>query len=354
MVHAKPVVTGTRITFAADSKQLTALGVSSVVELEATGIELTGRLVWDENRTVRIYPPFGGRVTRIAAQPGDRVKAGQALAYLASPDFGQAQADAGKAQADIALAEKNLARIRELHDNGVAPRKDLSQAEAEHARARSELARAQGRVRLYGGGTGIDQTLALKSPIAGTVVERNLNPGQELRSDQGGAPALFVVTDPVRLWAQIDAHENDLPLLQKGALFKFKVPSYSDEIFEARLEAVADFVDPQTRVIRARGAVVNTDRRLKGEMLVTAVFEPKGRPGVGVPARAVIFTQDGNYAFVERAKGSFERVRVMTGAERGGQLAVTSGLAAGQKVVTEGALLLQQVFRSVASKSEAE
>lgn len=122
-------------------------------------------------------------MTRIAAQPGDRVKAGQALAYLASPDFGQAQADAGKAQADIALAEKNLARIRELHDNGVAPRKDLSQAEAEHARARSELARAQGRVRLYGGGTGIDQTLALKSPIAGTVVERNLNPGQELRSD---------------------------------------------------------------------------------------------------------------------------------------------------------------------------
>ena len=54
MVHAKPVVTGTRITFAADSKQLPALGVSSVVELEATGIELTGRLVWDENRTVRI------------------------------------------------------------------------------------------------------------------------------------------------------------------------------------------------------------------------------------------------------------------------------------------------------------
>ncbi len=351
---AKPTFSGNKVNFPADSAQLATLKTGRVMQRDESPIELTARLVWDENRSVRVYPPLAGRVVRINVQPGDQVKAGQVLASVVSPDFGQAQADAGRAAADSALAEKNLARIRELHDNGVAPRKDLVQAEADQARAQSELARAQGRVRLYGGSTSIDQTLTIKAPIAGTVVERNINPGQELRQDQGGAPALFVITDPTRLWVQIDAHENELGALVKGGIFKLHVPTYPGEHFSGRLETVADFVDPQTRVIKARGSVENADRKLKGEMLVTAVFESKGERGVEVPARAVIFSERTYFAFVERAQGSFERVKVVPGAERGGKLTVMSGLTAGQSVVTEGALLLHQVLRSGDSKTESE
>ena len=335
---AKPVVAGATVTFVAGSPQLASLAVVKVAEMTSTGVELTGRLVWDENRTVRIYSPFAGRVVRIVAQPGERVAAGQALAYISSPDFGQAQADAGKAVADYALAEKNFARVNELYENGVAPRKELAISEAEHARARSELSRAQARVRLYGGSGGVDQSLALRSPIAGTVVERNLNPGQEVRADQGGNAALFVVTDPGRLWVQIDARESDLQQLRRGAAFKLRVPHYPDTAFNATLDVVADFIDPQSRVIRARGSVTNDDRRLKAEMLVTALFPSQGPPGVGVPSRAVVFSEGKHYAFVERRPGSFERVLVATGDERAGLLVVTSGLATGQLVVSEGAL----------------
>ena len=354
LAAAKPQIAGSVVTFAADSPQLATLTVSVIAQPADGVVELNARLVWDEERTVRVYPPFAGRVIRIAARPGDVVKAGEALAIIASPDFGQAQADAGKATADFALAEKNLARVKELVDNGVAPRKDLAQAEAEHARGRSELARAQGRIRLYGGGIGIDQTLALKSPVAGTVVERNLNPGQELRTDQGGASALFVVTDPSRLWVQIDAHEQELSNLVKGAIFGVKSANYPGERFEAKLESVADFIDPQTRVIRARGSIVNLDRRLKGEMLATAEFPVKASNAVLVPARAVVFSEGRHYAFIERAKGRFERVVVAPGIERRGQLAVSSGLRGGDRVVTDGALLLQQVMRAATSKAEAE
>ena len=350
----KPKVAGVLITFPADSPQLAVLTIAPVAEGQESAIELTARMVWNEERTVRIFPPFAGRVTRITAQPGDQVKAGQALAIIASPDFGQAQADAGKAAADFALAEKNIARIRELFDNGVAPRKDLAVAEAEQARARSELTRAQGRIRLYGGAESPDHTLALKTPITGIVVERNLNPGQELRTDQGGAAALFVVTDPSHLWVQVDAREQDLPLLVKGARFKVKVASYPGEVFEATLEAVADFIDPQTRVIKSRGSIENAARKLKGEMLATAEFSSRGARVVTVPARAVLFADGRHYAFVERGKGSFERVTVVPGAARRDQLVVNAGLAAGQRIVVEGVLLLQQVMRSGSSKAEAE
>jgi cobalt-zinc-cadmium efflux system membrane fusion protein len=226
------------------------------------------------------------------------------------------------------------------------------QAEADHARARSELNRAQARVQLYGGGPGIDQSLALRTPVAGVVVERNINPGQELRSDQGGAPALFVVTDPSRLWVQIDAHEQDLPFLAKGSSFVLRSASVPGETFEAKVDAVADFIDPQSRVIKARGAIDNSARKLKGEMLVTAEFAAKGLSAVMVPSRAVMFTEGKHYVFVELGKGKFERMAVTVGVERKGQLAVMSGLQPNQRIVTEGVLSLQQVMHAAGSKTE--
>ncbi len=348
----KPQVSGSIITFPANSPQLAVLSVAAVKDPAQSTLELTARLVWDENRTVRIYPPFNGRVVKISAQPGDRVAAGQALASIASPDFGQAQADVGKAAADFALAEKSLARVKELFDNGVAPRKDLAQAEADQARARSELTRARARVGLYGGSTNVDQSVALKTSLGGIVVERNLNPGQELRTDQSGAPALFVVTDPGKLWVNIDAREEDLPALVKGAKFILKSEHVPGEEFEATLNTVADFIDPQSRTIKARGSLDNSARKLKGEMLVTAQFAAAGIKAVTVPARAVVFTDGKHYAYVERGPGKFERVAVTTGIERKGALAVTAGLQAGQRIVTEGVLLLQQVFRAASSKNE--
>ena len=349
---AKAQVSGNVITFAAGSPQLAVLTVAPVQDAASTVLELNARLTWDEDRTVRIFPPFAGRVTRIAAQPGDVVKAGQALAFIASPDFGQAQADVGKASADAALAEKNFVRVKELFDHGVAPRKDLAQAEADQARAASELTRSRARVNLYGGSAGVDQTVALKSSIGGTVVERNLNPGQELRADQGGASALFVVTDPQRLWVLIDAHEQDLAALAKGGKFKLKSAALPGETFDATLNVVADFIDPQSRVIKARGSLDNSARKLKGEMLMTAEFSQAAIKAVMVPARAVVFTEGRHYAFVERGAGKFERVVVTPGAERRGMLAVMSGLDGQQRIVTEGVLLLSQAMKSGGSKSE--
>lgn len=351
---AKPRVEGKALILPAGSPQLARLKSVEVKALEVPASELTARLVWDEDRTVRVVSPLGGRVVRIHVQQGARVAAGQVLAEIASPDIGQAQADAGKAEADFALSEKNLVRVKELFEHEVAPRKDLVQAEADHARASNELARARARLRLYGGNSKVDQTLALRSPVAGTVVERSINPGQEIRTDQGGSPALFVVTDPGRLWVMIDAQERDLRHLVRGGQFSVISASQPGESFRATLDTVADFIDPQSRVIRARGSIANPDGRLKAEMLVTAVFESKGGSSVGVPPRAVVFSEGRHYAFAERGPGQFERVVVAPGAEREGMLLITSGLAAGQRVVAEGALLLQQVYRGATTKSESE
>ena len=350
---ARPRLEGNKVVFPADAPQLQTIKSEAAEAGKPATLRLSGRLVWDEGRTVRVFPPFSGRVLRILANPGDPVTPGQSLAVLASPDFGQAQAEARRSATDFALAEKNLARLRELHAGGVAPRKDLQTAEADFARAQSELQRAQKKISLYGGNeAAVDQSFALRSPIAGIVVERNINPGQELRSDMAlaNAPAMFVVTDPAHLWVQLDASEGDLAQLKRGQALQLRSPSYPGLSFSAKVDVVSDFIDPLTRVIKVRGSVDNRERKLKGEMFVSADMDIGIKPGVEVPVKAVFLAGDKYYAFTEDAPGRYTRVEVKTDGNANGHIGVIAGLAPGQKVVVEGSLLLQRLSKELAGE----
>ncbi len=344
-----------RVVFSEGNPQLAALQSDTVKAGAPERLRLTGRLVWDEERTVRLYPPFAGRVARILVKPGDVVRAGQPLAVLFSPDFGQAQAEARKAQTDFALAQKNLERLRDLNAAGVAARKELNAAEAEYARAEAELARATGRVRLYGGsGETVDQNFELRSPISGTVVERNINPGQELRPDvAAGAPAMFVVTDPARLWVQLDANERDLSRLKAGTRATLRTGAWPDDTFAATVSTISDFIDPATRTVKVRGSVDNRERKLKGEMFVTAEMEGAPRAQVQVSEKAIVQANGRNYVFLEEAPGRYARVQVELDGVRDGTAAVSSGLTQGQKVVVEGNLFLNRLYRQLSGDAAA-
>ncbi|RZL97884.1 MAG: efflux RND transporter periplasmic adaptor subunit [Variovorax sp.] len=340
-----PIVQGNQIRFVPDHPQLKLLAVVPATAAKSVSVDLPGRLVWNEERTQRVFAPFAGRVTDIKADVGQSVKAGDLLAQLASPDFGIAQADTAKAQADASFSRKNLERQRELFQAGIIARKDLEQAEADSARSQAEASRAGARTTMYGGGMGVNQRFGIRSGINGVVVERNLNPGQELRPDQSGpgTQALFVVTDPTSLWVQIDAKENDIGSLQKGANFTVQVPAYPGESFTGRVTAASDFIDPTTRTIKIRGVIANADRRLKGEMLVTALVD-EALTGTVVPARAVTLDGNNQTVYVQTQPGVFEPRRVKIGHTGTREVVIASGLAVGEQVVADNALLLARQF----------
>ena len=340
-----PSVQGNQIRFSPDHPQLKLLAVVPATSGRSVRVDLPARLVWNEERTQRMFAPFAGRVTDIKADVGQRVKSGDLLAQLASPDFGIAQADTAKAQADMSFSRKNLQRQRELFEAGIIARKDLEQAEADNARSQAEASRANARTTMYAGGSGVNQRFGLRSGINGVVVERNINPGQELRPDQSGAgmQALFVVTDPTSLWVQIDAKENDVGSLRAGAAFTLQVPAYPDETFTGRVTAASDFIDPTTRTIKIRGVIDNPDRRLKGEMLVTAVVT-EALEGTVVPARAVTLDGSNQTVYVQVQPGVFEPRKVVLGHIGTQEVVVVKGLAAGEQVVADNALLLARQF----------
>jgi cobalt-zinc-cadmium efflux system membrane fusion protein len=351
---SQPIIQNNQIRYPADHPQLALLTTQAAKLATNLKVELPAKLVWNEERTQRIYPAFSGRVVGIHVDVGQSVEVGTRLAQLASPEFGMAQADAARAHADLSLAQKQLRRQQELFEAGVVARKDLEQSQADVARAEAEFARANSRVRLYSSFNGVDQSLALASGIHGVVVERNINPGQELRADLGGpgTSPLFVITDPQQLWAQIDAREIDLHSLKPGQDILIKVPTLPEAFFKAQIHAVADYIDPSTRTIKVRAVVPNPQRLLKGEMLATAHFERTFTDTLMVPASAVFLSGTQTMVFVESAPGVFEPRSITVLHEGPQEVLVSEGLTVGEKVVIQNGLLLARELRNAEDEAQ--
>ena len=352
-----PQVEGDHVVIAEGSPQLAALSLDEARPRSTPVRQYTGRLAWNDDVTVRVYSPVAGRVRDVKVNVGERVTGGQTLATISSPDFGQAQADARAADGQLKLAERTLARQRDLFAHGAAARKDVDAAEADYARALAEQQRTQAHLRLFGArDSTVDQLLPLRSPVAGMIAERAVSPGQEVRPDQILASEaqvlrpLFVVTDPTQLWVWLDVAEVDLAQLQPGESISLRARAYPDRRFDGVIDLVGASLDPATRTVRVRGSVANPEGLLKSEMYIAAdVTDGEGAPpGVELPSKALFLEGEQRFVFVEEAPGRFRRQPVTVGPERGGRSAVLEGVKPGQRVVTEGNLLLEQLVNGAA------
>lgn len=338
---------GERIVYQENAAELASLSTAVTSPAPVGTLRTTGRLAWDEDRTGRVFPPVGGRVRRLLVDLGRSVARGTPLAAIESSDFGQAQAEANRAATDLAVAERTLTRVRELYEHAAAPKKDLEAAQADRDRAKVESERTASRLRLLGGqvsgGRGVDQQFVLRSPVAGVVVDRAINPGLEVRTDAQGP--LFVISDPSRLWVYLDVVDQDLASVRAGLPLTLHCNAYPQRVFGGRVEVVGDTLDPATRTVKARGSVDNPNRLLKAEMYVEVeVTDPARRPALEVPSAAVVAEGKQRYVFVEEGRGRFARRAVTAGAERGGKTVILAGLDAGQRVVVDGSLLLESLL----------
>lgn len=348
-------VEGEKIQFATGAPQQTSIHSEAAKPRELAMRHLTGRLCWDEERTVRVFTPVAGRVTSVAVDLGEAIADHAPLATIDSPDFSLALANAKTAVGNLALAEKTFDRSKQLLDHGAAAQKDVEAAEAALVAAQAEKDRSLAVLANYGGSLASTNALyLLRAPLAGELVEKNINPGQEVRPDLMLANApnlfvpLFVLSDPTSLWLQLDVTESDLPALRANQELRVHCQAFPDKVFAGTVGKIAATMDPGTRMLKVRGLVKNPDKSLRAEMYVTVdVVEEAARVaqgGVEVPAGAVFLKAGEAYLFIEQSAGQYLRQHVKLGVEQDGKVPVLEGVAAGQKVVTEGALLLQALL----------
>lgn len=302
-----------------------------------------GRLVSADNLTARVFPAVGGRVLKVLVNIGDKVSKGTPLAVLDSPDFGSAVADARKAEADFAMKDQAARRAEALLADEALSRREVEAtlADARAARAESERTKA----RLANLGAVADhtdgRTLVLRSPIDGVIIDRQTNPGTEVRND--AANPLFVVAALGELTLLIDLPEKDAQGVRPGDSATFSTEANASDIFEASLDRIAPAVDPVTRRVTVRAKVDNRSGRLRPEMYVRVALVAKSREkGLRIPISAVLTQGLNATVFVESKPGDFERrtVKLLHQDRDFAYLVSGEGVQLGDKIVVKGAMLL--------------
>lgn len=305
-------------------------------------VSLTGRVTFNEEKTQRVSSPIDGRVRAILVRPGDRVKPGQALVQLTSPQVAQLLADAQKSDQEFGISQKAVDRATRLRADGAISDKDLAQVNADLKKAQAEVTRTKGQLRMLGIlPTEATFSAALHAEFAGTVVERNVLVGQEVRAD--ATLPLLTVTDLSTVWVMADVYEQDLALVRNGAPVAVRVQAWPGDSFPGVVQYVGDVVDPSSRTVKVRCTVPNPDGRLKPEMFAKVdLKDVEGRKFIVLPAKAVLSDGDKAQVVVSAANNLFTLRTIEIGSMIDGKVRVLKGLTPGETVITDGALFAKQ------------
>ena len=319
-------------------------------------VSFTGELVFNEERLAKIRSRVPGRVVQIVADYGQMVKPGEVLAIIDSVELSQAQMASRQAAAKFNAAQKAYDRARQLYEGKAISRAELQERQARLEVERADLDYAQNRLRLLGAGgvasfpkgsrSGSGAIFALRTPLAGRVVDRKVTPGLVIKEDE----ELFTVADTSNLWCFVQIPEKDLPLVNLGSQAMITVSSLSQEEFPGRVDYLADMVDKGTRTVRGRVRVDNPGNRLKAGMFANVAVRTGQRTALSIPATAVLAANGEVFAFVEMAPGTYRKHLIKTGVKGGGIVEVLEGLEAGERVVVQGGFTLKSELEKGVSR----
>lgn len=306
---------------------------------KADQIVVTATIQANQNRLAHVAPRVPGRIVKVNASLGDRVKPGQALATLDSIELGEARSSYLQAASESAVAQANFERSQRLNTDNIIPEKDYLRARAEHEKARAALRAAGDKLRMMGVSPEklSGSVFPLTAPFSGTVIEKKAVLGELAQPDA----SLFTVADLSTLWIESDLFEKDLGKVKVGAQAAVTVSAYPGEVFKGLLTYISSTMDRETRTVKARVEVPNTDGRLKPEMFATVAIGTGGSvKALLVPEEAVLLLQGQPTVFVAES-GGFEPRAVEVGERTQGYAVLKSGVAAGESVVVSGAYALK-------------
>jgi len=328
---------------------------TAIAELgsEVHDLSLAGKVAYGEDRYSRVSSPLQGRVLEVRAHLGEHVQTGSVLLVLDSQEIALAYAEYAKEDSELRYETRAYELAKDLYENKALAMKDLKQAENELIKARAEFRRAKERLlSLRVPAQELEKPLErqkitsrfeMKSPLSGTVVERNVTPGQSIRGESG--QVLFTVADLDMLQVVADVYERDLAylaLVKEGQSAKVSVEAYPDVNFPATVATIGDVVDPTSRTIKLRAWVNNKDHRLKPEMFARLhVQVGESTPLLVIPREAVVVEDGKQFVYVVEGPNQYVKREVKVSTISPDKVRVLEGLTSGQRIVTKGAVLIR-------------
>ncbi|WP_442894514.1 efflux RND transporter periplasmic adaptor subunit [Bradyrhizobium sp. AZCC 1588] len=343
-----------------------SLTIQPVAERDFRAERVTeGKIAIDEDRSTPVFSPYAGRVTRLLAKPGDSVVKGQPLFVIEAADNVQAQNDfvaamsaMNKAKSALDLAQLQGARAKDLFEGKAVPLKDYQQSQATLIQAQNDVRSsetavqaARNKLRLLGLTDDdiatfqekgrINPEITIFAPIAGTVVQRKIGPGQYVNA--GASDPVYVIGDLSTVWMTAFVRESDCANVAVGQEVTFNVLALPGRSLSARINYVATAIDPATRRLLVRATIDNKNGTLKPEMFANVTIYSAGdRPAVGVPKQALIYEGDQVRIWVANPDKTIELRQVKPGLTNGDLVEVVGNLKPGEQIVTKGALFIDR------------
>jgi cobalt-zinc-cadmium efflux system membrane fusion protein len=324
-----------------------------------------GKIAVDEDRSTPVFSPYAGRVTKLLARPGDQVTQGQALFVIEAAENVQAQNDfiaamtgLNKAKSALDLAQIQEKRAKDLFEGKAVPLKDHQQAQATLIQAQNDqrsaetaLEAARNKLRILGLTDDdvatfrqkgrINPETTIFSPIAGTVVQRKIGPGQYIST--GASDPVFVIGDLSTVWLTAFVRETDAAIVSVGQEIAFNVLALPGRALTARINYVAAAIDPATRRLLVRAVIDNKEGQLKPEMFANVtIYSASDHAAIAVPKQALIYEGDQVRLWVAHNDKSIELRQIKTGLTNGNLVEVKGNLKPGEQIVTRGSLFIDR------------
>ena len=310
-------------------------------------LRLTGNVAFNGFDTTPVITQVSGPVSRIVVSPGENVRAGQPLLYVASPDFSLLRATYLKANAAFKLAEREYTRSKDLYDHHAIAEKDLIAAESARNQAEADLQASEQALHVLGFKSP-DQVIQAHSspelpvlaPIGGEVVERLVAPGQVI---QAGATQTFTISNMSTVWVFANVYQQDLPYVKLGDPVVISTDAYRGVEFHGKISYIAAALDAASRTLQARIDVKNTQQKLKKDMYVVAQVQAgQIKNAIAVPNAAVLRNAENEpFVYIVAGQNQFAQRNVSIGQTDEARTEIRSGLTSGDRVVADGSLFLQ-------------
>jgi cobalt-zinc-cadmium efflux system membrane fusion protein len=333
---------------------------SAVLDDIISRISLPGVLVLNQNRTAHISSFVAGKVTALSVDLGTKVRQGQSVCTINSPEFAQAQADFLETRARLNLSQKNFERAQKLYAEKALEEKEFLRREAEYEKLITEYGARGSTLHSYGLTHEhidaliskcdaikheeymceiADPNLPLLSPLSGTVVFRDIILGEHVNPEK----IVLTVSNLNTLWALLDAYEKDLPFINKNSAVAIESPLYPGRTFEGKITYISNLMDEQLRTVKIRVEVNNAEGLLKPNMYIQGIVKNNSetKNTLVIPDEAVQNLEGEKVVFILEEEDVFTVRHVSLGLKIGSLRVITGGLTATDKLAIKGAFYLK-------------
>lgn len=324
--------------------RLAGIALDTVAAHGDAEVVANGTITYNADRVSVIGPRVEGRIVTVQADLGREVRQGDVLATVESQEIGQIRGEHARALATMDVALRNYEREQRLFRQQISSEREMLEAEAAYRSAQADYNSAGARLKAVGATPdGGGAVYGLQAPMSGIVLDRSANPGQLV----GPSSNLFTVAQLEHLWITVDVYESDLSRVRNNAIATVLPRSLPLESFRGRVTYPGGVVDTLSRTFRVRVDIENPQRKLRpgmyAQVRIRVPSTDAKRASAVIPELAVQDLGGTPVVFVPgSAAGLFVARPVLLGERLGsGMVVVTSGLHAGERIVTRGAFQLK-------------